>query len=161
MFKCTTILIAALLVVPCLVHADSNDASITGGIDGAEEIDRDGVYVLYSNGIVFDTTTKLEWIVHPQSSTSWKDGNHWVENLKIAGGGWRMPTIAELITLDQLTAEVNVTPLLKMTRPRRAWSGEKCWRINCWSKYVFFKHISTNGFPDDKCSTLAVRHRKQ
>jgi hypothetical protein len=161
MFKFTAILIATLLVMPCLVLADSNDVSTTGGVEGTEEIDRDGVYVLYSNGIVFDSTTKLEWIVHPQPRISWKDGKRWVENLKIAGGGWRMPTTAELLTLDQLTARPVVTPLLKMAEPPKAWSGEKCGIVKCWAAYIFSFHISANGSPDDKYSTLAVRNRRQ
>ena len=85
---------------------------------------RDGRFCKYSNGIVKDTRTGLEWVAGPDRDTNWNEARSWVENLNIDGGGWRMPTIKELKTLYQKGAGTrNITPLFKFPA-WAAWSGE-------------------------------------
>jgi formylglycine-generating enzyme required for sulfatase activity len=87
-------------------------------------IARDGNYLEYANGVVYDKNTGLEWYAGPNKDTKWYEAKRWVENLNIAGGGWRMPTRKELRTLyRQGTGARNMTPLLK-TSGLWAWSGE-------------------------------------
>jgi len=89
-----------------------------------KETARDGTLIAYASGVVFDQQTGLEWIAGPDRDTSWNDAKRWTENLKAAGGGWRMPTLAELETLYQKGVGThNRTPLLKTTG-WGAWSGE-------------------------------------
>ena len=59
-----------------------------------KEVDRDGVYVAYANGIVKDSNTGLEWKVGPDKNTTWYEAKSWVLSLNLDGGGWRMPTYA-------------------------------------------------------------------
>ncbi len=78
----------------------------------------------YANGIVKDTKTGLEWKTGPDKNTSWDQASSWVQNLNLDGGGWRMPTTDELITLyNKGTGSQNMTPLLKTTG-LSVWSGE-------------------------------------
>jgi hypothetical protein len=90
----------------------------------AKIADRDGVYIVYSNGIVRDTSTNLEWIAGPDRNITWTEANSWVKNLKVGGGGWRMPTLKELESLYKKGAGPrNMTPFLKI-KGWWVWSGE-------------------------------------
>jgi hypothetical protein len=83
--------------------------------------ERDGVYVIYENGIVKDTRNHLEWLAGPDNNVTWYEADNWVKGL---GGDWRMPTLKELETLYQKGAGTrNMTPLLK-TSGWWVWSGE-------------------------------------
>jgi len=96
----------------------------------AKETKRDGNFIAYDNGVVYDTRTCLEWFAGPDKNTSWKKAKSWVENLGAAGGGWRMPTCNELSTLfrkgtgskDISPLSRNITPLFKV-RGQFIWSG--------------------------------------
>lgn len=73
-------------------------------------------FLLTSNGIVCDAKTGLEWKAGPDKDTNWDQACVWVQNLKLDGGGWRMPTLDELKGLYQKgTGRLNMTPLLKTT----------------------------------------------
>ena len=90
----------------------------------SNEIKRDGIYVAYANGIVKDTARGLEWIAGPDRDTDWDEAKSWVQNLNLDGGGWRMPTIYELVGLYSKGAgDRNMTSLLK-TNGWIVWSGE-------------------------------------
>ena len=97
-------------------------------------IGRDRQYVAYSNGIVKDTITGLEWMVGPDKSMTWNESKAWVENLGI-DVGWRMPTLDELAGLYKNgTGERNkrnITPLLK-TNGWWVWSGEANGLSHAW-----------------------------
>ncbi len=58
------------------------------------------------NGVVYDTASGLDWEQQPGSTwTNWLDANRYVAGLTLAGGGWRLPTIAEGLALyGQLSA---------------------------------------------------------
>lgn len=96
----------------------------------AKETKRDGNFVAYDNGVVYDTRTGLEWFAGPDKNINWKKAKSWVENLDAAGGGWRMPTCDELETLfrkgagskDISPLSRNMTPLFKV-RGQFIWSG--------------------------------------
>ncbi len=108
-----------IAVIAILLVASFSDAA-----GNAEIIAKDGQYVSYKNGIVYDEKTNLEWIAGPDKNTTWYEAKKWVENLNVAGDGWRMPTIKELRTLYKKEAGPrNMTPLLK-TKGWRVWSGE-------------------------------------
>jgi len=88
------------------------------------EIGKDGPYIAYDNGIVEDTQSGLEWITGASTDTNWKEAISWVESLDIGGGGWRMPTCAELRSLYQKgVGRRNMSPLFK-TDAWNVWSGE-------------------------------------
>ena len=90
----------------------------------AEIADRAGVYILFANGIVRDTSTNLEWIAGPDRNITWGEANAWVKRLKVGGGGWRMPTLKELESLYKKgTGPRNMTPFLKI-KGWWVWSGE-------------------------------------
>ena len=86
--------------------------------------DRAGVYIVYGNGIVKDTSTNLEWVTGPDRNVTWDEANAWAKGLRLAGGGWRLPTLKELETLYKKGAGPrNMTPCLK-TNGWWVWSCE-------------------------------------
>jgi hypothetical protein len=90
----------------------------------ARDVKWDEHYVLCDNGIVYDENTRLEWVVGPDKDTDWNEAKAWVDNLSLAGGGWRMPTTEELKGLYKKgRGRRNMTPLLKTTG-WQVWSGE-------------------------------------
>ena len=90
----------------------------------SDEVERDGVYVAYANGIVWDMDTGLEWFAGPDKDMNWDEARSWVQSLNLDGGGWRMPTTDELNTLYKKgTGRRNMTPLLKATG-WYGWSSE-------------------------------------
>ncbi len=81
-----------------------------------QEIGQDGNCTAYACGVVWDTKTGLEWVVGPDKDTNWDEAKRWVDNLTVAGGGWRMPTTDELKTLyEKGRGTRNMTPLLETT----------------------------------------------
>jgi len=101
-----------------------------------ETVSRDGKFLHLSNGVVLDIKTSLEWIAGPDRDTTWDEAKGWMDNLKVAGGGWRMPTIDELETLyEKGKGSRNMTPLLKTTG-WMVWSGET--KDSSSARYFYF-----------------------
>ena len=93
-------------------------------LSGSQEVGRDGAYIAYANGIVKDTRTGLEWVAGPDEPMTREAARAWAGSLNVGGGGWRLPTIAELKGLYQYgKGKSNMTPLLKTTGSW-VWSSE-------------------------------------
>jgi hypothetical protein len=89
-----------------------------------------------ANGVISDSATGLEWYAFPDRDTNWYQAKSWTENLTAAGGGWRMPTIAELKTLYQRgVGPHNMDPIFQTTGTW-VWSGELKDALSAW--YFYF-----------------------
>ncbi len=116
----------------------------------AKETKRDGNFIAYDNGVVYDTRTGLEWFAGPDKNTNWKKAKSWTENLYAAGGGWRMPTCDELRTLFRKGAGTrNMTPLFK-GRGKFIWSGSIGEiKGSIWSRWdAAYFNFNFDGFND-------------
>jgi len=49
-----------------------------------------------SHDIITDKQTGLQWYMRPGSDISWPQAKSWAKNLRVGGGGWRMPTSNDL-----------------------------------------------------------------
>jgi hypothetical protein len=99
-------------------------ATPSPSISASKDIAWDDRFIASDNGVVKDAETGLEWLPGPDRGTNWYGAIIWVENLTVAGGGWRMPTLKELSSLYKKGAGTrNMTPLLKTTGGW-VWSGE-------------------------------------
>jgi len=142
------------------------------------EIGRDGQYIAYDNGVVYDTKTGLEWMAGPDRDTTWEQATRWVESLTEAGGGWRMPTIKELETLYIKNSGIrNMTPLLKVNK-WYVWSGDYRDNKSAWCFNFYYgsrdygsieNNLSKNRFSPDywynpvissNSNAIAVRSRR-
>ncbi|MDH4205471.1 MAG: caspase family protein [Desulfobacteraceae bacterium] len=98
--------------------------SISPKVTRPEVVAHDGNFIAYSNGVVYDKITGLEWYAGPDKSTNWNEAKRWVESLNVAVGGWRMPTTKELRTLYKRGKRGgNMTHLLRSSG-LWVWSGE-------------------------------------
>ncbi|MBF0488622.1 MAG: carboxypeptidase regulatory-like domain-containing protein [Nitrospirae bacterium] len=102
-----------------------------------------------NDGIVTSTATGLQCYLGPDMDTNWNKANTWVKSLSISGGGWRMPTRAELRGLYDAGGRRN----------NWVWSGELNGPYAAWA---FFFNNGSEGAYDRRASTLraiAVRSR--
>lgn len=138
---------------------------IPAGVSGSEakEAGRDGTFIAYVTGVVYDKNAGLEWIAGPDRNTNWYAAKKWVESLNVAGGGWRMPTRDELKTLYQKDAGArNMTPLLKTTG-WYVWSGETMGSSSAWALDLFYggSEYWTTRATSSYGRGFAVRSRKE
>ncbi len=128
-----------------------------------QEIGRDGHCIAYACGVVWDTKAELEWVAGPDKDTDWDEAKRWVDNLTVAGGGWRMPTTDELKTLyEKGRGTSNMTPLLKTTGGGTfVWSGDIRDSSSAW---FFHFHLGKRYWGPRNSSAdirvFAVRSRK-
>jgi hypothetical protein len=72
-------------------------------------------FSMSTEGVIMDKRTGLEWLEGPNQGFSYHQAQEWIRKRNIAGGGWRMPTINELLGLYDKNA-LNYRPrLFKMT----------------------------------------------
>jgi len=129
--------------------------------DAEIEVDRDGRFIKYPNGVVCDNKTGLEWYAGPDKETNWKRAEQWAKRLQVAGGGWRLPAIKELEALyEKDVGTRNMTPLLKTTG-WYVWSGETKGSSSAWGFAFSYsrKYWDTRDSPSDG-QAFAVRSRK-
>jgi len=136
-------------------------ASFSDAADKAKIVAKDGQYVSYDNGIVYDEKTNIEWIAGPDKFVSWDEAKTWVEKLSVDGGGWRMPNKDDLKSLYKKgTGERNMTPLIK-TSGWRVWSNQTEGDMGAWY-FNFYDGDYTWGIRDNGGNprVFAVRSRK-
>ncbi|MEW6440479.1 MAG: DUF1566 domain-containing protein [bacterium] len=81
-------------------------------------------YTVSAEGVIRDSRTGLEWYMGPDTETTWEQASAWVSDLSAAGGGWRMPTQAELSMLYERGADRRRLPASFKTSGNYVWSGE-------------------------------------
>jgi hypothetical protein len=113
------------------------------------------------NGVINDRVTGLDWCVGPNPDNTWRQTKAWAESLTVAGGGWRLPSMAELKDIYQPGASAyNMDPLFQVNGAW-AWSGEL---HNAWSVWGLAFYNGLQGWHSMDYGTgrqaLAVRSRK-
>jgi hypothetical protein len=100
-----------------------------------EVAEQDGTFISYTNGIVKDKRTGLEWKTGRDRITDWNEAKSWVQRL---GGEWRMPSLDELQALYKKGAgKRNMTPLFRTTG-WGVWSSKTKGSTDAW----FFYYVS-------------------
>lgn len=97
------------------------------------------------NGVITDRVTGLEWYVCPNQDNNWHQAKAWVENLTVAGGGWRMPTVPELKAIYQKGASAtNMDPIFQTTRVW-VWSGQMDDTRTAWGFAFYSGLVNSHG----------------
>jgi len=127
----------------------------------AKEVGRDGRFTAYSNGVVYDEESGLEWFIGPDKNITWGEARAWVNELSAVGGGWDMPSRKELKTLFKKDVERGITPLIKTTG-WWVWASEhdsssSAWYFNFSRGYASW---SSQLYSDGE-RVFAVRLRKE
>ncbi|QLA14778.1 DUF1566 domain-containing protein [Desulfolutivibrio sulfoxidireducens] len=63
---------------------------------GAARKTSSGRFSKDAEGVITDSRTGLQWFVGPDHDMTWVQANSWAQGLSAGGGGWRLPTLAEL-----------------------------------------------------------------
>ena len=82
-------------------------------------------YITYRTGVVFDKKTGLEWYPLQDTQTTWHDAKRWVRELRIDGGGWRMPSVKELKAIYEKGRGPRNMPSGIRTTGWYIWSGQR------------------------------------
>jgi hypothetical protein len=97
------------------------------------------------------TYNGLQWYIGPDQDTTWDQANSWVKSLTVGGGGWRMPTRAELEALYHNGMESRNMPPEFKTTGWLVWSGELTGSSAAWDfdfhvgrKYYYNRSYSGN-----------------
>ena len=93
------------------------------GAGAAVEV-QPGRYTKSPDGVILDSVTGLEWYINPNRDNTWHEAKAWADSLVVAGGGWRLPTLAELKAQYRKGASaVNMDPLFQLPGAY-VWSGD-------------------------------------
>lgn len=113
------------------------------------------------DGVITDHLTGLEWYVNPNPDNKFRQAKAWAEGLTVAGGGWRLPTMAELKAIYQKDASAYHMDPLFQVKGAWAWSGEL---RNDWSVWGLAFYNNLQGWHSMDYGNgrvaLAVRSRK-
>ena len=113
------------------------------------------------NGVITDRETGLDWYVNPNPDQKYREAKAWVEGLTVAGGGWRLPTMAELKAIYQKDASAYHMDPLFQVKGAWAWSGEL---RNDWSVWGLAFYNNLQGWHSMNYGNgrvaLAVRSRR-
>jgi hypothetical protein len=113
------------------------------------------------NGVITDSLTGLDWYVGPSPDNTFHQAKAWVESLTVAGGGWRLPTMAELKAIYQKDASAYHMDPLFQVKGAWVWSGEL---RNDWSVWGLAFYNDLQGWHSMHYGNgrvaLAVRSRR-
>ncbi len=120
-----------------------------------------GRYTKSPDGVILDSVTGLEWYINPNRDNTWYEAKAWADGLTVAGGGWRLPTLAELKAQYRKGASaVNMDPLFQLPGAY-VWSGDLKDPQFAWG-FAFYSGLE--GFHSVKYGfgrvALAVRSRR-
>jgi len=83
--------------------------------------------------VITDAKTSLQWLSGPDRDTDYSQAEGWVASQTGAGGGWRMPTLAELKTLYDSSCGFHISPVFETNGQRWVWGeprdSSSAWRF--------------------------------
>ena len=101
--------------------------------------------VTKKNGVVHDSTTKLEWQDDYSDnggdikSATWKSAIDYCEALSLDGGGWRLPNIRELESLvDDSKYNPSINDVFEFTGSDDYWGSTSLAYLSNGARIVFF-----------------------
>ena len=134
-------------------HAKERHHRDTGGTEKKDELRfvKDAV-----TGVIRDNQTVLEWLVGPDRDTDYAMAEKWVASLSgVSGGGWRMPTVAELKTLYQWGVGDRIMDPVFGTTGWWVW-GEPRDESSAWGFTFHYGGLELWGYRDYSCNLLRV-----
>ncbi|MEI7894520.1 MAG: DUF1566 domain-containing protein [Myxococcales bacterium] len=116
-------------------------------------------YTDNGNGTVTDNVTGLVWEKNVNSSNfSWADAKAYCAGLPTAGGGWRLPSRMELVSIVDLTKS---NPAIDTTAfpntPSQAFWSASAWAGSSSGAWNVLFYDGTTGFGYDVSTKLWVR----
>ncbi len=116
------------------------------------------------DGVIDDAKCGLQWLPAPDQEMTHYEAEEYVRNLSIAGGGWRLPTRAELRSIYDASKPGLADPLFKVSG-WLIWTSEVdaddpslAWYFNFYSggEYKYTRRPNCNFY----LHSIAVRSRR-
>ena len=83
------------------------------------------------DGVIDDSRLGLQWVPAPNRRMSHDQAEEYARNLSLAGGGWRLPTRAELRSLYNLSQPGGADPMFNVSNRdgygRQSWMVRRSW----------------------------------
>lgn len=132
--------LSMMALILLVVWGCSTSSSLQGQSQPMEVKPAQPRFTKASNGVITDSVTGLDWYVGPNYDNTWHEAKAWADSLTVAGGGWRLPTMAELKGIYQTGASANNMDPLFEANGAWAWSGEL---RNAWSVWglAFYNNL--------------------
>ena len=102
----------------------------------------DSRWSIDAEGVITDSRTGLQWHVGP-NNVDWDEAESYCQNLNVAGGGWRMPTLEELRGLytggENWDSHQSLPPVFKGKELDLGWvwSSEAVDSSSMWLFYFY------------------------
>jgi hypothetical protein len=113
-------------------------------------------YTVNGDGTVKDNVTNLVWQQEvPTDFCTWEEANAFCASLPLAGGGWRLPTRIELVSLVDFTQRSPAidTSAFPNTPPNAFWSWSAvvgpsglAWRVNFLNGCTEYKYVLDSSY---------------
>jgi len=118
------------------------------------------------DGVITDPRTNLEWAPAPANDMNWNQADQYAQSLSLAGGGWRLPTIAELKTIYIPSCDGNIAHSAFNAGGMWAWSSQldgpsRAWGFNFHrgDEYRNFRDLGRD-LSNGNTRVLVVRSRR-
>lgn len=111
-------------------QTDWHEMLIKTGPDGETKILKNNIELkkalikLINKGIIFDVRTGLEWTIDALQRVNWDQAMERALKLSIDGGGWKLPTKAELIGFFETVQKNGRNGLMGYELQSWVWSSE-------------------------------------
>ena len=112
-------------------------------------------------GVIEDTRLGLQWDPVPDRAMNHYEAEKYARNLSLAGGGWRLPTRAELTSLYDTSKPGNADTIFGVDN-KLVWTSELdgvsyAWYFNFNDGY---EHSRTRDFSNTDVRVLTVRSQR-
>ena len=108
-------------------------------------------FIVSPDTVVTDTRSGLQWAPDPNRMMSWNQAKKYARSLKLGGfSDWRMPTRAELRSLDDIDSTFPLNDCCVWTA--EAKDNQKAWYYNVYRHFDDTAYIHNNSY-----RVLAVR----
>ena len=111
------------------------------------------------DGVIDDAELGLQWVPAPDHEMNYSEAGEYAQNLSIAGGGWRLPTVTELKSLYDKSKPGGADTKFNIS-DKLVWTSE--WKSDAWDFGFGDQGESRRGHHARNYSgyVLAVRNRK-
>ena len=129
-------------------------ASVPYVADDTSPYPADDTRFTLKDGVIYDSASDLQWAPAPDRSMDYYQAEEYAQNLSLAGGGWRLPTRAELKSSYDQSRRGGADPKFNVSS-MRVWTSESGSQSSAWS-FSFGSGGGCSLTSNDYCKDIRV-----